>query len=199
MEFDEKLMKRIWSAINKTDTCWLSKYAKTPDGYTVIWINGENQKFHRVMLFWSDQTKITEFNSSINIKACEWKACHTCLNKHCVNPAHLYWGTALDNMRDRIKDGTTNNGEKCGTSKLTQIQVDEIRAKYKPMTYKSLAIEYSKSYSEICNIMRGRGNDAIAIEIREKYNNQYGYEKLSAEYKITKSTIKKIILKTTWK
>lgn len=199
MDFNEKLMKRIWLAINKTDSCWLSKYAKTPDGYTVIWINGENQKFHRVMLFWNDQTKISEFNSSINIKACEWKACHTCPNKHCVNPAHLYWGTAMDNMRDRVKDGTNCAGEKCATAKLTQIQVDEIRAKYKPVTYKSLANEYGKSYNEICNIVRGRFTDDIANEIREKYINQYSYEKLSTEYKITKSNIEKILSKTTWK
>jgi hypothetical protein len=161
MEFDEKLMKRIWAHIDKTDTCWLSNYTKTPDGYTVIWINGENQKFHRVMLFWSDQSQTAKFNSSINIKACEWKACHTCPNKHCVNPAHLYWGTALDNMRDRVKDGTDCAGEKCATAILTEQQVVEIRAKYatkkgkydKTVTTNKLAAEYGVSKSNITMIV----------------------------------------------
>jgi len=161
MDFNEKLMKRIWNHIEKTDTCWLSKYTKNRDGYSVIWINGQNQKFNRVMLFWSDQTKITEFNSSINIKACEWKACHTCLNRSCVNPAHLYWGTSSDNMKDRIKDGTNGAGEKNGTSLLTEQQVLEIRSKYakkngkydKTVSMSKLGKEYGVSKSNITSIV----------------------------------------------
>ncbi len=56
---------------------------------------------------------------------------HTCGNgdKGCVNPAHLYVGTQLDNMRDRKARGVPyENGRGVGyRSKVTPDQVREIR------------------------------------------------------------------------
>ena len=54
--------------------------------------------------------------------------CHKCHNPQCVNPDHLYAGTRSDNQMDRVKDGTSNRGERHGNSKLTEEQVREIRA-----------------------------------------------------------------------
>jgi len=124
MEFDDELMKRIWAHIDKTETCWLSKYTIDRYGYTLIRINKFNYRFHRLMLFWNDQSKTAEFNDE------KWYACHTCPHKHCVNPAHLYWGTPQNNSDDRVKDGTTPLGSTHVLSKLTEAQVLEIRAKH---------------------------------------------------------------------
>lgn len=53
---------------------------------------------------------------------------HHCDNPPCVNPAHLYVGTALDNARDRKLRDRGVKGQRVNTSKLNEDQVYEIRA-----------------------------------------------------------------------
>jgi hypothetical protein len=52
---------------------------------------------------------------------------HKCDNKLCCNPAHLYLGTQVDNVRDRDTRGRTAHGERSGTAKLNCQAVRVIR------------------------------------------------------------------------
>lgn len=56
--------------------------------------------------------------------------CHRCDTPLCVNPAHLYAGTDLDNSRDKMARGRDRKatGEANPNAKLTWVQVREIRA-----------------------------------------------------------------------
>lgn len=57
---------------------------------------------------------------------------HRCDNRACINPAHLFVGTQLDNIRDMIAKGrkVVRSGERHWNAKLSKEKVVEIRARY---------------------------------------------------------------------
>lgn len=55
-----------------------------------------------------------------------WMLAHgdiPCDNPACVNPAHLFLGTATDNNRDRMSKGRSAVGERAGRARLTEAGV----------------------------------------------------------------------------
>lgn len=54
-------------------------------------------------------------------------ACHTCDNRSCVNPAHLFLGTASDNVADMVAKGRGVRGSKHPLAKLTESEAAFIR------------------------------------------------------------------------
>jgi hypothetical protein len=54
---------------------------------------------------------------------------HICDNRHCVNPAHLKYGTVSENMVDMHEKGRANHsaGENHGAAKLTEEDVRQAR------------------------------------------------------------------------
>jgi hypothetical protein len=53
--------------------------------------------------------------------------CHKCDNPPCVNPGHLFIGTAEDNTQDKVNKDRHLWGEKHPKAKLTKDKVEEIR------------------------------------------------------------------------
>ncbi len=104
--------------------CWLwteaqkGRYALSHKGYGMIKWRGIGLSAHR-------------FSWEIHngpIPNGMW-VLHRCDNPPCVNPEHLFLGTALDNNRDRDAKGRKAPfiGETHGRAKLTQQQVYDIR------------------------------------------------------------------------
>lgn len=124
--FSSTIVKRFWIKVNKktANECWDWTGCLGDKGYGSInkgfW-HGGNERAHR--LSW-----IIHYGYISK----ELQVLHTCDNRKCVNPHHLYLGTNADNVRDRVMRGREGDrsGEKNGRSKLTQKEVDYIRKNY---------------------------------------------------------------------
>lgn len=79
--------------------------------------------------------------------------CHTCDNPSCVNPDHLFLGTANDNLQDMIRKGRavlSTKGERHGRAKLTESDVLEIRRLHASgVSQRSLSRKYKMSVASI--------------------------------------------------
>lgn len=93
--------ERFWSKVAKgSDTdCWeWTGRLHATGGYAVFWTGTRRDGHHRIA-----SRFIYEFlNGPV---PSELQVCHTCDNRRCVNPAHLWLGTRSDNMRDMSAKG----------------------------------------------------------------------------------------------
>lgn len=135
----EKTNKRFFKKIIKTSTCWLWTKSKKVR-YGSIGIDGKTIRAHRYSYF--IHNKDMDFNMLV---------CHKCDNPICVNPEHLFLGTAKDNAQDMIKKGRKNNdgvtGEKHFKSKFTKKQVKAIRYNWVKSKYTKTFAELAKKYN----------------------------------------------------
>lgn len=81
---------RFMNYVKQTQVCWIWTGAKNKQGYGVLCYNGtKKMPAHRVSYLM--------FRGSIPENLF---ICHSCDNKWCVNPAHLWAGTHQDNVDD---------------------------------------------------------------------------------------------------
>lgn len=84
---------------------------------------------------------------------------HKCDNPPCCNPAHLFKGTALDNMNDKHAKGRERyiKGDECSWTKLTEKDVRKIRKLIASgVVQASIARKYSVTPSLITYIKNGK-------------------------------------------
>lgn len=80
---------------------------------------------------------------------------HECDNPPCLNPAHLFLGSNLDNVLDKISKGRQPRGENHGQSKLSDEQVIQARLmREKGMSYKKIADKLGVWPMTIWNIVK---------------------------------------------
>jgi len=78
--------------------------------------------------------------------------CHGCDNPRCVNPDHLFIGTAKTNMGDCVSKKRHVFGNRTSKAKLTEDAVRDILANHKPYDRKFSCGAFAKKYnvSESC-------------------------------------------------
>ncbi len=149
------------------------------------------------------------------------QACHKCDNPRCVNPDHLFAGTAKENTQDMLSKGrhTGPIGTKNGKSILTTEQVQLILSDTRP--YAKIAADYGVAASTIGSLKQRvswksipgnsakaprvglRGEDGPTAKLTEdnvrfiRMSKERGKD-LAAQFSVTQQTITDIRKYRSW-
>ncbi len=145
--------ERFWAKVNKDGpvireelgACWIWNATRNEDGYGRVWHPQQRlESAHRAS--WEME------HGSIPM---DMRVLHACDNPPCVNPAHLFLGTQLTNVRDCIKKGRQKL-PKSPTVRLTADQVHAVRSAPIEVDATALATSLGISRRDVNDIRRRR-------------------------------------------
>jgi len=148
----------LWSKVDKRseDECWEWLGYKNNEKYGRVMINDRSYYAHRVIYNLAYPNTIT-LNAPKSTDDYGFLL-HTCDNPSCCNPKHLFVGTHLDNMKDKVAKGRSadfskDKGPRC---KLSMSQAREARALRKDgMSIPQLMARFNLSRASMKTLLRG--------------------------------------------
>ena len=152
--------------------CWEWPTGPRRGGYAEVLVRGKKRRLHRV--------SYEEFKGPIPKGK---RICHHCDNPRCVNPGHLYIGTAADNANDVKERGNPRS------YKLKKEDVEEIKRLYQAGadSMNALARKFKVTAGLICRIIHGKTWKGVGLDlwgdvkIRDKAKAALGNVKLTRE------------------
>lgn len=128
LNYSSSDINRFWAKVGFTanpDKCWEWQARCYPNGYGQFFarINKIRYTLKGHRMAW--ELTNGEITNGLFVL-------HSCDNRKCCNPKHLFLGTHLDNMRDKVAKGRQYKqpGELHSQHKLTERDVKEIRDLY---------------------------------------------------------------------
>lgn len=138
------LMPRLLGAVREFgDGCWEWSASTNGRGYGQIYYQGRNCKAH--VLSYRIHRGPTRGAYVL----------HRCDNRRCINPAHLFLGSQLENLADMRAKDRHMRGERYPRAKLTDAAVLYMRRSGLPQ--KELAKKFGVHVSRVNRILRGQG------------------------------------------
>lgn len=142
----DTLSRRFWSKVDKSGDCW-EWAGGLSSGYGMFWLGGRNVGAHRISWMLEHSTRLPDHTF----------VCHSCDNPKCVRPSHLFLGTPLDNMNDKLAKGRHVAGRLFGDenprARLTAEQAVEIRNAEGSL--RAIAKRFGVTHPTVLNIKRG--------------------------------------------
>lgn len=121
--------------------CWEVSGSLDKDGYAKV---GSKKRAHRV--------SYEHFNGTANGSL----VCHSCDNRRCVNPEHLWLGTNAQNTADRNAKGRQANRSRIRPTISVEVAHEIRNALALGATGRDMARSYGLSEGMISNIKFGR-------------------------------------------
>lgn len=130
------------SAVDGDTGCWNWQCARYHNGYGAVWHNGKVRLAHRVAYAIAADRQPEDAQD----------ICHTCDNRACVNPEHLFAGSRSQNLRDCVRKGRINR-------RLSPAVALEIASDQRAVT--QIAAAYGLNRSTVHRIKTGRSWSAV--------------------------------------
>jgi len=142
--------ERFWAKVDKTEGgCWNWTGCKVSTGYGSFWNGSKVVMAHRWVM---GEPK-------------DLFVCHSCDNRACVNPDHLFLGTTDDNMQDMCDKKRQCYGPRHPLAKLTTAEVQYIKENPRGLSQRKLAKLFDTSQTTVWHIIHGKVRQ---IELEDK-------------------------------
>lgn len=179
MDYSQVEKERFFNSfdVGTKEDCWEWKKGILRTGYGAFYMQRGNRKtFHSHRISW-------EMHNSAHIPT-GGMICHTCDNRKCVNPNHLYLGNSITNNRDTIarRRGNRTLGNNCSWTKIPDEDIMSILKSSE--TQKVLAAKYGVHQSTISDIKRGKRRSSVS-GLSLKSRELLEYPESRTDYNIT--------------
>jgi len=192
IKYEQKDIERFYSRIDTIEEgpdtgCWKIDYAKDKDGYSTFSINGTKIGSHRFMYLIHHPDEEEKIDNLY--------VCHSCDNRWCVNPDHLWLGTNDENMADMVNKNRQAKGSDNGNSSLTENDVEEMLINIQSGYFRS-TIEIMNHYDiksfMVHSILRGEYWTHVSDEFDLKVIKNVLFKNTKISKKLDDNTVRDI-------